>query len=223
MNEPITNNVTIPSDCRLLPIQMPPMLPDVVGVKSEARYFSLSYEGGKAWWSDRRAGATFSYYGAYEPYVSHLTMAIHLLDVDLGSDDGPPTHALLIDRGEGIVYVGGYDEVSCLLEQQHPPRCPPTPEEIEEMNRDLAKMEKMSLDEMREIGMFEFMLGSTPQQQDRCGEMIAWLDQFINEELIQSYVAASEAGQFEAFYHLDRFRQRVEFSQSINTTSRLTH
>ena len=67
------------------------------------------------------------------------------------------------------------------------------------------------------------MLGPKPEQQERCAEMVEWLDQFITEELIQLYVTAAEAGQFEAFYQLDRSRRRVEHSQKINTPSRWTH
>jgi hypothetical protein len=105
-----------------LPVGMPPMLPEVVGVRGERRFFSLSYEGSNPFWSDGRAGSTFSYYGAYQPFVEHLAVALYLFDVDLGSDDGPPTHALLIDRQAAAVYVGGYDEVQQCLKEQHPPR-----------------------------------------------------------------------------------------------------
>lgn len=91
------------------------------------------------------------------------------------------------------------------------------------MNKQLADLERMSLDQLRESGMFEFVLGPKPEQQERCQEMIHWLDQYITEELIHSYVTAAEAGQLDAFYHLDRFRQRIEYSRDINTSSRLTN
>lgn len=223
MEEPITNDLMIPPDFRLLPVSMPPMLPSVAGVKSDSRFFRLNYEGSKPFWSDGRAGATFSYYAAYEPYVDHLAMAIHLLDASLGHDDEPPAHSLLIDRRESAVYIGDYGKVCRFLQEQHPPRRPPTPEEIEEVNKRLAEMDRMSLDQLRELGIFEFVFGPKPEQQDQCAEMVAWLDQYINEELIQSYVAAAERGEFQALYNLDRFRQRVEYSRDINSSSNLTH
>lgn len=223
MGEPITNDQIIPPDFRLLPVPMPPMLPNVVGVNGDNRFFGLNYEGSKPFWSDGRAGATFSYYAAYEPYIDHLAMVIHLLDANLGHDDEPPAHSLLIDRRESAVYIGSYGKVCRFLQEQHPPRCLPTPEEIEEANKRLAEMERMSLDQFRELGMFEFVFGPKPEQQDQCAELVAWLDQYINEELIQSYVAAGERGQFQAFYHLDRFRRRIEHSRDINTSSHLTH
>jgi hypothetical protein len=223
MGEPITNDQIIPPDFRLLPVPMPPMLPNVVGVKGDSRFFGLNYEGSKPFWSDGRVGATFSYSAAYMPYVDHLAMAIHLLDICLGHDDEPPTHSLLIDRKNAVVYAVEYAEIYRFLRRQHPPRRPITPEEIEEANKQLADLERMSLDQLRENGMFEFMLGPKPEQQERCQGMIHWLDQYITEELIRSYVTAAEAGRIEAFYHLDRFRQRIEYSRSINTSSRLTN
>ena len=47
--------------------------------------------------------------------------------------------------------------------------------------------------------------------------MVAWLDQFVTDDLIKAYVAAADAGQVEAFYYLDRFRLRVESSREINS------
>src|SRR5690348_2811297 len=136
------SDLPIPVGFRKLTVPMPPMLPDVVGVTSEHRFFRLNYEGSKAFWSDGRAGATFSYYAAYEPYVRHPAMAIHLHDVSLGHDDEPPTHSLLVDRHENAVYVGDYSDACRFLSAQHPPRRPPTPEEIEEMNRRMTNMER---------------------------------------------------------------------------------
>jgi hypothetical protein len=217
------NNPPIPDSFRKLPLPMPPTLPEVMGITSDKRFFRLNYEGSKAFWSDGRAGATFSYYAAYNPYVNHVAMSIHLLGCNLGHDDESPTHSLLVDRQETTVYVGAYNEVRRFLQAQHPPRRPPTPEEIEEMNRYLAGMERLSFDALRGRGMFEFLLGPKPEQQDRCAEMVAWLDQFITDDLIQAYVGAAEAGQVEAFYYLDTFRRRVERAREVNTSSDWTN
>jgi len=202
---------------------MPPALPEVVGVTSDNRFFRLNYEGSKPFWSDGRAGATFSYYAAYDPYVNHLAIRVHLLDTSLGHDDEPPTHSLLVDRQEATVYVGAYNEVRRFLQSQHPPRQAPTPEEIEEMNRYLAEMERPSFDALRECGLFEFLLGPKPEQQDRCAEMVAWLDQYITDDLVQAYVGAAEAGQVEAFYYLELFRRRIDRAREVNTSSNWTN
>jgi hypothetical protein len=213
----------VPESFRKLPVPMPPMLPEVVGVRGESRFFGLSYEGSKPFWTDGRAGATFSYFAAYQPFVEHLAVALHLFEVDLGSDDGPPTHALLIDRQAGEVYVGDYAEVQRFLQKQHPPRRAPTPEEIEEANRQLAAMEQMSLDEFRELGMFEVLLGPAEQQKDKCWALVEWLDGLITEDLIKAYLAASEAGNYWALHHLLLFQRRVEASKRASNESQSVH
>lgn len=222
-DKPTMNDLEIPDGFQKLPVPMPPMPPEIVRVTSDHRFFRLNYEGSKPFWSDGRAGSTFSYYAAYEPYVNHLAIAIHLLDVSLGHDDEPPTHSLLVDRLDDAVYVGDYREVCRFLQKQHPPRRTPTPEEIEEVETQLAEMEKRSLDQLREAGMFEFLLGPQPDQQDRCARMVTWLDEFITEDLMRSFIAAAEAGQPEAFYYLECFRRRIERGREITTESRWTH
>jgi hypothetical protein len=150
-------------------------------------------------------------------------MAIHLFDANLGSDDEPPTHALLFDRQTAAVYVGEYSEVRRFVRSQHPPRRPPTPEEVAEMNKHLAEMSRMNLDDLRELGAFEFFLGPKPEQQDRCTEMVIWLDEFITEELINSYLAAAGAGDARAIYHLHRFQLRMKLLLDDGAASRWTH
>lgn len=208
---------------RKLPVPMPPMLPEIIGLTSDSRYFSLSYEGAKAWWTDGRAGHTFSYYAAYQPFIEHLAIAIHLFEADLGSDDGPPTHTLLVDRRAAEVYVGDYDEVRRWLKKQHPPHPPLMPAEIEKAGRQRAVMEEANLDDLRELGMFEFMLGATERQKDKCWAMVAWLDDFITEDLLKAYLAASEAGNIEARFHLLQLQRRIAAHQQTGADSPFVH
>lgn len=219
----MTSEQKEPESLRKLPVPMPPMLPELIGLTSDCRYFSLSYEGGKAWWTDGRAGRTFSYYAAYQPYIEHLAIAIHLVEMDLGSDDGPPTHALLVDRHAAEVYVGEYDEVRRWLKQQHLPRRPLTLAEMEEAEQERAALEQATLDELRELGMFEFMLGATEGQKDKCWAMVAWLDDFITEDLLGAYLAASEAGNIEALHHLLQWQRRMAAPQQTGADSRFIH
>ncbi|MEG4242963.1 hypothetical protein [Microcoleus sp. AT9b-C3] len=60
-----------------LPVPMPPMLPEMVGV-SNSQYFAMYYQGSKATWSNGRGMATFSYYAVYAPLIEHIALAIHL-------------------------------------------------------------------------------------------------------------------------------------------------
>lgn len=208
---------------RKLPVAMPPMLPEVVGVQGNSRLFSLSYEGSKPFWSDGRAGATFSYGAAYEPFIEHFALAIHLFAFHLGSDDEPPTHALLIDRQEAHLYVGAYSQVIQMLAAQHPPKRSPTPEELTEIEEHFAMLEPLSFEQMREQGMFEFLLGATEGQKDKCWAMIAWLDERITEDLIQAYLDAGKGGNHEAIYHLMRFQQRIAATRQRQSGSSLMH
>jgi len=88
-----------------LPVAVPPMLPEMVGV-SDSQYFALYYQGSKATWSNGRATATFSYYAVYAPLIEHITLAIHLEPYNLGSDDELPEHAILCDCVHRKMYVG---------------------------------------------------------------------------------------------------------------------
>lgn len=147
---------------------------------------------------------------AYQPFVEHLALAIHLFAVHLGSDDEPPTHALLIDRQEACLYVGAYNQVMQMLAAQHPPKRLPTPEELAEIEAHFATLEALSFEQMREQGMFEFLLGATEGQKDKCRAMVARLEELITEDLIQAYLNAGKAGHPEAIYHLMRFQQRID-------------
>jgi hypothetical protein len=193
-----------------LPVAMPPMLPEVVGVQGSSRLFSLSYKGSKPFWSDGRAGATFSYYAAYQPLVEHLALALHLFAFHLGSDDEPPTHALLIDRQEAHLYVGVYHQVMQMLAAQHPPKRSSTPEELAAIEQHLAAIESLSFEQLREHGMFEFLMGATEGQKNKCWAMVAWLDELITEDLIQAYLDAGEVGNHQALHHLMHFQQRID-------------
>jgi hypothetical protein len=88
-----------------LPVPMPSMLPEMVGV-SHSPYFAIYYQGSKAPGRNGRAMATFSYYAVYAPLIEHITLAIHLEPYNLGSDDELSEHALLCDCIHHKMYVG---------------------------------------------------------------------------------------------------------------------
>src|SRR4051812_12041393 len=114
-------DVKIPDGFERLPAPLPPMLSSLAGHNGTTRFFALFYFS-KATWSDGWNSSTFSYRAAFEPLVSHPTIAFELFDKDLGSDDGPPVHAILCDRKDGLMYVGDYDEVMRFLREQTPRR-----------------------------------------------------------------------------------------------------
>jgi len=143
-----------------LPVPMPPMLPEMVGV-SHSQYFAIYYQGSKATWSNGRAIATFSYYTVYAPLIEHITLAIHLESYNLGSDDDAPKHAILCDTVHHTMYVGAYKKIDYFLLQQHPKELPTLSQP--EFEAAVKGLENMSLEQMQKSGMFE-MFGNTNLQ-----------------------------------------------------------
>jgi hypothetical protein len=63
---------------------------------------------------------------------------------------------------------------------------------------------------MRELGMFEFLFGPSPDQREIGGELVAWLDRFITPELLRRYQEMWDGGDLEAMHVLLRFTRRYE-------------
>lgn len=120
------------------------------------------------------------FYTVWQPYIEHLAIAIDLFDCNLGADDEAATHALICDRSEQKVYVASFDEVIQFLDCQHPPQQPLSSEQWEKIKMRLEKQASLTMSEMQELGMFELFVPN-PKHQQKATELIAWLDQIINE------------------------------------------
>ncbi len=189
-----------------LPVPMPPMLPEMVGV-SNTQYFALYYQGSKATWSNGRAMATFSYYAVYAPLIEHITLAIHLEPYNLGSDDEMPEHAILCDCALNKMYVGTYKEIDYFLLQQHPKELPTLSEQ--EFKEAVKALEDMTLEQMQRLGMFEMFGSTNPQARQQTIELVQWLDQQITEELIQQYIQLANRGNWTAMMALETLNRRI--------------
>jgi hypothetical protein len=201
------DTVQIPGGFTPLPVPLPPMLSALVGHNGTSRFFALCYAGTKATWLTGWTSSTFSYFAAYQPLVEHPAVAVHLFGKDLGSDDGPPTHALLCDRQEARMYAGGYDEVMRFLRAHNPAPPAPTDKELAATGRHFGRMTPA---EMRELGMFEFLFGPSAEQREIGGELVAWLDRFVTPELLRRYQEMWDGGDLEAMHVLLRFTRRYE-------------
>ena len=189
-----------------LPVPMPPMLPDMVGI-SHSQYFAMYYQGSKATWSDGRAMATFSYYAVYAPFIEHIALAIYLEPYNLGSDDELPEHAILCDCVHHKMYIGAYKEIDYFLLQQHPKDSPALSEQ--EFEAAVKALEDMSLEQMQKLGMFEIFGNTNPQALQQTVELVQWLDQQITEELIQQYIQLANRGNWTAMSALDTLKRRI--------------
>ncbi|MEG4088505.1 hypothetical protein [Microcoleus sp. Pol12B4] len=189
-----------------LPVPMPPMLPEMVGV-SNSQYFALYYQGSKATWSNGRAMATFSYYAVYAPLIEHMALAIHLEPYNLGSDDEMPEHAILCDTVSHKMYVGAYKKIDYFLLQQHPKESPTFSEQ--EFEEAVKAVENMTLEQMQKLGMFEMFGNTNPQARQATVELVQWLDQQITEELIQQYIQLANRGNWTAIMALDTLKRRI--------------
>jgi hypothetical protein len=192
----------VPESFSLLSAPMPAMLPSLVGHNGISRFFSLYYYGSKAVWDTGWESRTFPYYAGYAPLINHPVVGIDLLDKDLGSDDGPPVHALLCDRKTARMYVGRWQDVFTFLQRRNPQPLAPTPEESERLIPD-------SLEELRDLGLFEVMLGATDGKKQLCAEMVSWLDGHITADLIERYKTAAARGDLNALWILISFKQRA--------------
>ena len=189
-----------------LPVPMPPMLPEMVGV-SHSQYFAIYYQGSKATWSNGRAMATFSYYAVYAPLIEHITLAIHLEPYNLGSDDESAEHALLCDCVHHKMYIGAYQQIDYFLSQQHSDE--PFQLTAQEFEEAIKAVENMSLEQMQKLGMFEMFGNTNPQAREQTAELVQWLDQQITEQLVQQYIQLANRGNWTAMRALDTLKRRT--------------
>ncbi|MEG3840082.1 hypothetical protein [Microcoleus sp. herbarium14] len=189
-----------------LPVPMPPMLPEMVGV-SNTQYFALYYQGSKATWSNGRAIATFSYHAVYAPLIEHIALAIHLEPYNLGSDDELPEHAILCDCTLNKMYVGAYRETDYFLLQQHSDDLSQLTEQ--EFQAAVKALQDMTLEQMQKLGMFEMFGNTNPQARQETIELVQWLDQQITEELIQQYIQLANRGNYTAMKALETLKRRI--------------
>ena len=194
----------------LLPVPMPPMLPETIGI-GDIQYFSIFYQGTNATWSSGRGAGTFSYWAVYAPLIEHPVLAIHLERYNLGSDDEPPECAILCDRTLQKMYVGNCREIDRFLQQQKLPL--PSLEDLETLKANWeVSTGEMTLEEMQRLGMFE-MFGSSDRARQETEEMVEWLDGYITEDLIQQYVREAGRGNWMAIATLENLKLRISQAQ----------
>jgi hypothetical protein len=164
-------------------VKLPLSFTDITGMTVNPYSCSIWYQGNKPFWTNGLTGATFSFYAAYLPLISHPVLALHLEGRDLGTDDTPGDSALLIDSNR-MIHVGDAAEISRLVEAQHPRMNPETitAEELELIRLNMPEIE------LEKLGMFEIFCGISPQQQQLRDNLVAELDAQITDRVIDFYL-----------------------------------
>lgn len=182
----------IPESFKALPLELPPMLLDLVGWQGEARFLAFYYAGSKATVTDGRGLKTFSFYSVWTPWIDHVLMALPLIGCDLGTDDSEPTHCLIADTLEKRLHVSPWSDGLQFCEGQHPPLQPLSEDERTALEaavkEQIAAMQSMSLDELRRLGMFEAFLPASREQTKGCKRLLQWLDRQVTEESLKPYM-----------------------------------
>lgn len=200
--------IVIPESFFLISVPLPPMLLAMAGVKGDSRFVALKYWGSKATWSDGRGSATFPFYTVWQPYIDHLAITIHLFDAYLGSDDCEPTHALVCDRANDLVYIAPIEEALRFLDSQHPPRQPLTPQQWSEIKELIAQQPPLEMSQLQDLGMFEVFTPPKREHTEAAVQLTQWLDGYVNKALISSYVDAAKTGNYQAIWALKTFKRR---------------
>lgn len=126
---------------RPVPVAYPPDLLRAIGYVGEARYVSICYDATEARYADGRISADGCFW-PYQAFTDFPPVALFCeAEGTLGGDDMPPTHALLIDTQEQLVYVGPRSAVRVIVRQQWPP----LPEEVQ------ARVAELSPEELETV------------------------------------------------------------------------
>lgn len=197
-----------------LAIDTPKKLPKILNLTEETKYFAIYYQGTHATCKTYTSLKTFSYYGLYEPIISHLLIAMHLSPfINLGSDDVEPTHALLFEKG-GKIAIAEIQEAREFLETNNPQPPQLTEEElklkIEEWSQNIQK-------NPGNYGMFEMFSAPSEKFQELAIEVIQDLDRQVTEEMFYRAMELAQYGNARAALAIDKLMARVTATVAQNS------
>jgi hypothetical protein len=112
---------------------------------------------------------------AWHVYRRHTAVGTLLDGVGIGLGEWPATHWLLIDREAGRASIAPADEARRFLRQQHPAEPELSPEQGEELRRQVEEAVARGWHEVRLDP--EEVRRSMQEQRARIGRMVSWLEQ----------------------------------------------
>jgi hypothetical protein len=189
-------DMMLPNSFHKLGTPLPPMLCDMAGVRSEARYIAFYYQGSKASWTDGRASGTFSFYDVWKPLTDHRAIALPLAlsspGAHLGYDDDGPTHGLVADRLDRALFLAPYEAVWTFLDDRYPAMelRSLSAEEWAAVKALAEALPEPSLEELRQQGMFEWFSAPSEERITQSKALIRWLDLNIDPVLENAYQKA---------------------------------
>lgn len=187
-----TEQKTYLEKMQLLPTPLPPQFVRLAEYEGGQRFLALWYQATQSCLADGRMMRGISFYRAYAPLADHISVSVYVktLEADLGSDDAPPTHTLVLDTSESKIYIGEFNLAQRLLETQYPSNQQEIKAELKKAEKMMSKMKTAnSLKDFQQYGMFEFFGASLSAADDTTNklllEMKDFLDQFVPPEIAE--------------------------------------
>jgi len=175
------------------------ILSEMMAPHNRSRYLGLCYEWTNPTWTDGRSSGTFNFYYAWKPLTQHpaisfpLQTALSSFETEdgwaspgLGCDDYPPTHLLMLDWTEQKMAIAPYKTGMQFLADQHPPRPPATPEQIEAERKAVMEMlaaARLDQQQMPRQGMLERVLITDALLTMQSKVMVEFLDQHLDPNI----------------------------------------
>jgi hypothetical protein len=107
-----------------------------------------------------------------------------------GYDDDAPTHMLIVDREKERLYISQWREGLQFVEAQLPQVQPMSEQQWAAMKAIVEAMPGLSVEEMRDRGMFELWGRPSEEQLLETRELVQWLDKNIDPVLERAWLAA---------------------------------
>ncbi len=187
---------------RKLPVRTPEKLFDLLGIPEEVKYAAIYYQGSNPLVDTGYSVRSFSYYGLYEPMITHLAIFYYLgSNVNLGSDDFPPTDALIFQR-DGFIAVQDWKKTEYFLRKNNPAPQPKSEEEIKQWYENIKK-------NPANFGSFEIFNKVSPDFQELSISVIQDLDKQVTKEMLHNAIEISQSSP-PLYFVLNRLMSRIK-------------
>ncbi len=113
------------------------------------------------------------------------------------------------------MYVSESKKIESFLDSQHPPRQSLTDEQWSQI-KSQTEAENFNLTQGKRIGMFEMFGQINPEQQVKKRQLVHWLDQQVDEQLLRRYIESAKCGNYNAILALKQLQSRIDIARKNN-------